>query len=97
MNTTVLNRAFEALFILHTLTSFQLLVIVACVAFVAALAGLIWGSRARDDFDELYAGRSLADDARAGRVERRQQPRAHVEPSQPWPKPPSARTPRYHP
>jgi len=76
MNPTALDRAFDALFILHTLTSFQLLVIVACVAFVAALAGLIWGSRARDDFDELYAGRSLADDVRKGTIDRRRTPRS---------------------
>lgn len=76
MNTTVLTHAYDALFVALSLTAFQLLVIVAVVAFIAALAGLIWGSRARDDFDELYVGRSLADDAKRGRIERRRTQRS---------------------
>lgn len=61
------------------MSALQVYVIVAIATAVAFVAGMIFGGRARDDLDECNAGRDIAGEARAGKIERRRVSRAALQ------------------
>lgn len=58
-----------------TFTALEVAVIVAIATTIAFVLGMMFGGRARDDIDAAQAGRDIAGEARAGRIERRRAPR----------------------
>lgn len=64
-------------------TGLHVVVIVAIATTVAFVVGMMFGGRARDDMDAEQAGRDIAGEARAGRIERRRTPRRLQVPAQP--------------
>jgi hypothetical protein len=66
-----------------TFTALEVAVIVAIATTIAFVLGMMFGGRARDDIDAAQAGRDIAGEARAGRIERRRAQRPIV----PMPKP----------
>lgn len=54
-----------------TFTALEVAVIVAIATTIAFVLGMMFGGRARDDIDATQAGRDIAGEARAGRIERR--------------------------
>jgi hypothetical protein len=66
-----------------TFTTLHVVVIVAIATTLAFVVGMMFGGRARDDMDAAQAGRDIAGEARAGRIERRRTPRRLHVPAQP--------------
>ena len=64
-------------------TGLHVAVIVAIATTLAFVVGMMFGGRARDDMDAAQAGRDIAGEARAGRIERRRTPRRLQVPAQP--------------
>lgn len=59
-----------------TFTALHVAAIVAIATAVAFVLGMMFGGRARDDIDATQAGRDIAGEARAGRIERRRTQRS---------------------
>jgi len=69
------------------MSALQVYVIVTIATAVAFVAGMIFGGRARDDLDECNAGRDIAGEARAGKIERRRAQRPSASALNPVPQP----------